>query len=160
MTTTREHIIRQTELRSGRTFILPEIETIEQFVELSWFPEHEDPPAGAEPYRGSRAVSPARDFYFLAGATETIPRGGRWLPLYVRARRQYGMAIKSYCTDGQIGSYKVVKGAWPDPYGLLLANDGHHIAAPFLSLIDWPGYVRWLHAQRATVLGELEGETA
>ena len=157
MTTTKRHIIEQTQLRSGRTFLLPEIETIEDFVELAWFVDHEEPPIGAEPYRGARRVEPARDFYFLGSQPTGVVDGGRWLPLYVRARRGYGMAIKAQCTDSRIGGFKVIKGSWPDPYALLVAYDQNHIAAPFLSLIDWPGYVRWLNAQRERVLQALEG---
>lgn len=148
MNTTKRHIIEQVQLRSGRNFLYPEIETIEDFVELAWFPDFEEAPTGVEPFRGSRAVSPARDFYFLDG---TLTKG-RWTSLYVRAKRNYGMGIRNYCTEGRIGSYKVVKGAWPDPYALLLANDGHHIASPFVSLIDWVGYCQWLDGQRARLL--------
>lgn len=144
MNTTKKHIIQQYALRHGITFLAPEIETIEDFVDLTWFPDFEDPPTGVEPYRGRRSPAPARDFYFLDGAYINK----RWTALYVRAKRQYGMAIATRCCDNRIGSYKVLKGAWPDPYALLLASDGHHIANPFVSLIDWEGYHAWLATQR------------
>lgn len=150
MNTTKSHILRQYELRYGSKFLLPEIETIEDFVDLAWWRDYEPAPAGVEPYRGDRSVSPARDFYFLHGATLR----GSWRSLYVRAKRSHGMAVASQCSDNQIGAYKVVKGSWPDPYALLLANDNYHIANPFISLINWCDYVDWLDKQTARLLGE------
>ena len=140
---TKKHVIRQVSLSNGRTFLAPEIDTIDEFVDGVWFPELRDEPTnfGHQPYRGHRAVDPKRDYYLL----QTLHvEGGPSQPLQVRARKPIGLMVAKHCTDKRIGRFQVIKGGWPDPYALLLAHDHWGLKSPLISLIDWEHYKRWL----------------
>lgn len=136
----KRHVIDAYQKRHERVFIFPEINTIEDFVSSVWI-KGTEPPQEFGPYRGDRTISPLRDFYFLEG--EDVDHE----PIYIKAKKEYGRGIARHCSNNKIGGYKVFKGAWPDPYALLLANDEYHISAPFISLIDWNGYQEWLDEQ-------------
>lgn len=131
MKTTRQHIMDQAGLRcGGRRFLLPQVETIQDFVDEAFV---------LAPVRGSKREAPPENAFFI----EHLPG---WERVYIRADRNHGRAVRSQCCENRIGGYRVIKGAWPDPYALLLANDDLHIASPWISLIDWQGYRDWLEA--------------
>jgi len=135
----KKHVIDSYQKRYQRVFLFPEIDTIEDFISSVWI-KGTEPPKEFGPYRGDRTISPLRDFYHIEG---NVDDNHDWVMLYVKAKKEYGRGIAKHCSNNKIGSYKIVKGSWPDPYALLLANDDYHIASPFISLIDWNDYQEW-----------------
>jgi len=125
-------------------WLFPEITSIADFVDDVWLPQLNllPPEADHQPYRGARSISSRRDYFYLDNYTPA----GRWMPVYVRANSRVGKGIKARCTDNEIGGYRVIKGAWPGPYALLMASDQYHIAHVYVSLIDYPEYQDWLKA--------------
>lgn len=136
----KKHVIEAYNRTHNTHFLFPEIDTISDFLEDWYVPGHSNPKGSLEPYRGDRPVDPLRDFYFLQGQHVE----GQWTTIFAKAKRQYGIGIRSRCTNQAIGGFAVVKGGWPDPYALLMANDRLHIAQPFIALIDWEDYKAWV----------------
>jgi len=116
----RNTIIQGYQLQADKHFILPEINTISDFIETSKVAN--EPPG--------RFYYPIEYCRGKSGSTT----------LYAKAYRPHGKATSSRCNGHVIGRYEVLKGNYPDNLALLRATDPHGINNVWISLIDWSDY--------------------
>ncbi len=131
------------ERRHDRSFLMPEIETIEDLVENHCVLV--DRP-------GSSGTCGMEYFWFLKGrwldvVADELTGKGYWGKVYIAPGRNRSRAIYPHMSEGKIGGFEVVKGSWPDPYALLLVKDTRAITQRWLSLINYEDYQSWLNVQ-------------
>ena len=126
----RKSVINSYELKGDKHFLLPEIESIQQFLESSVF----------------ASESPSRLHYPI----ETLWSPEGFKTLYALAYRPHGKAVASRCSDHTIGRYEVLKGGYPDDLALLRATDRYGIQNVWISLISWSGYQQYLEEALAS----------
>ena len=120
----RQAIINAYQLRADKAFLLPKIETIQDFIESAEI----------------ALESPSRLHYPIEYQYSSKGRG----ILYGLAFRYHGKAVASRCTDHTIGRYEVLKGGYPGDLALLRATDRYGIKNVWISLISWSGYQQYL----------------
>jgi len=120
----RKIIIQNYQLKADKHFLLPEIQTIGDFIEQTQVSNK----------------APGRLYYPLETWRDKIETK----TLYAQAFRPHGKAASSRCEGHVIGRYEVLKGGYPDNLALLRATDPHGINNIWISLIDWADYEHFI----------------
>ncbi len=139
----RQQIIRAYEQKHNRAFLMPEIERIEQLA------------VDGQALRINARTPDVRFSWYLHGRYVRIGNALVWTTVSISPGRTHANAIYPHMCEGRIGSFSVVKGSWPDPYALLLANDAVSISSRWLSLIDYDHFRMWFEDLVTAELGEV-----
>ena len=116
----RQTIIQSYQLKGDKHFLLPEIETIQDFLQSA--------EVATKP--------PSRLHYPI----ETLWPSGDFKTLYGLACRPHGKAVSFRCYGWIIGRYDVFHGDYHCDMAILRATDPYSINNVWISLITWSGY--------------------